>query len=104
MEYSNDIQVIINSLSKEKKELSDRVNEIDKIIKRIKYGNMSFGGTKGKQPDNESDNIALSDTPKAFPLTQKCQTFLPFGGGIFLPLRTMNLQKTSTLPSLSCFF
>ena len=68
MEYNNDVQIIINSLSKEKKELTDRVNEIDKIIKRIKYGNMNFGGTKVKQPETDTDNIALSDTPKAFPL------------------------------------
>ena len=68
MEYNNDVQVIINSLTKEKKELSDRVNEINKIIKRIRYGNISFGGTKAKQPEQDSSNIALSDTPQAFPL------------------------------------
>ncbi|HRH48929.1 MAG TPA: hypothetical protein PLP23_09260 [Panacibacter sp.] len=68
MEYNNDVQIIINSLTKEKKELTDRVNEIDKIIKRIRYGNMSFGGVKGKPVEQESDIIALSDTPQAFPL------------------------------------
>lgn len=68
MEYNNDVTLILNSLNKDKKELMDKVNEIDKLIKRIKYGNMNFGGTKGAKPEKDNDNIALSESPAAFPL------------------------------------
>jgi hypothetical protein len=33
MEYNTDTQLIINSLTKEKKELTDKIAEIDKVIK-----------------------------------------------------------------------
>jgi hypothetical protein len=68
MEYNTDTQIIINSLIKEKKELTDKVAEIDKVIKRIRYGNMNFGGTKGNQINAPESNAAETQQPQAFPL------------------------------------
>ncbi|MEO6670541.1 MAG: hypothetical protein ABIN36_13745 [Ferruginibacter sp.] len=68
MEYTNDLEIVLNSLNKERKEHLDKVADIDKLIKRIKYGNLNFGLSKG----NKADAIELTDDttqqPKAFPL------------------------------------
>jgi hypothetical protein len=68
MEYNTETQLILNSLTKEKKELTDKVAEIDKVIKRIRYGNMNFGGVKGNQPNAPESNTAEILQPQAFPL------------------------------------
>ena len=68
MEYNTATQLIISSLTKEKKELIDKIAEIDKVIKRIRYGNLNLGlnkGIKGNSPDN---NIDETQEPAAFPL------------------------------------
>ena len=49
MEYNTEIQLVIDSLNKDKRELLDKVNELDKLIKRIKYGNLNLGLSKGMQ-------------------------------------------------------
>ena len=68
MEYTQDIQIVLASLNKEKKELTDKVNDIDKLIKRIKYGNLNLGLTKGKDNASTPNEQAESNEPKAFPL------------------------------------
>lgn len=67
MEYSSDVQVIINSLTKEKRELTDRIAEIDKVIKRVKYGNLNFGGNKGTAPIKEHIEPDETQHAQAFP-------------------------------------
>jgi hypothetical protein len=47
MKYNTEIQIVIDSLNKDKRELLDKVNELDKLIKRIKYGNQNLGLSKG---------------------------------------------------------
>src|SRR5579871_1282155 len=47
MEHTQDVELILNSLTKEKKELLDKVNEIDKVIKRIKFGNLNIRLSQG---------------------------------------------------------
>jgi hypothetical protein len=49
MEYTQDIQMVLDSLNKDKRELLNKVNDIDKLIKRIKYGNLNLGLTKGSK-------------------------------------------------------
>ena len=68
MEYTTDIQVILMSLNKEKKELSDKIAEIDKVIKRLKYGNLNLGGIKGTSQLNDSVIKSESQDTQAFPL------------------------------------
>ena len=46
MEYTAEIQMVLNSLTKDKRELLDKVNDIDRLIKRIKYGNQNLGLNK----------------------------------------------------------
>jgi len=64
MEYKPDVQLILNSLNKEKKELSDKLAEIDKLIKRIKYGNLDLGLNKVAK----ADDIETIEAAKPFPL------------------------------------
>jgi hypothetical protein len=71
MEHTQDIEMILSSLNKDKRELLDKVNAIDKLIKRIKYGNLNLGLSKVKQIDNGFTDVeVIEQTPKpqAFPL------------------------------------
>jgi len=68
MEYNSEIQLVLNSLNKERKELSDKITEIDKLIKRIKYGNLNFGLNKGNAVVSGNDNTPEIKADKAFPL------------------------------------
>jgi len=68
MEYNNDIQIVLNSLNKDKRELLDKVNEIDKLIKKIKYGNQTLGLSKGSKADKFIDELDEPQQPQAFPL------------------------------------
>jgi hypothetical protein len=68
VEYSADIQLVLDSLSKDKRELLDKVNEIDKLIKKIKYGNLNLGLTKGNRIESSITDIEVIEQPKAFPL------------------------------------
>jgi hypothetical protein len=67
MEYNQDIELIISSLNKDKRELLDKVNDIDKLIKRIKYGNLNLGLNKGNKIDNTITDIEVIQPIRAFP-------------------------------------
>lgn len=68
MEYTQDIELIISSLTKDKRELLDKINEIDKVIKRIKYGNLNLGLNKGNKAENTITDIEIIEQPQAFPM------------------------------------
>ena len=68
MEYNTEAQLILNSLIKEKKELTDKVAEIDKVIKRIRYGNINLGLSKGFRSNNPENDYDVIEQPSAFPL------------------------------------
>jgi hypothetical protein len=71
MEYSSEIELVLNSLNKERQEYLDKANDIDKLIKKIKYGNLNLGLSKGNkvEPAN-TDNLNNAETKQqsAFPL------------------------------------
>jgi len=70
MEYSQDVELILSSMNKDKRELLDKVAEIDKLIKRIKYGNLNLRLSKGIRIDeNIAENI-LAFNHKRFHLRQ----------------------------------
>ena len=68
MEYTADLELVLNSLNKERREYLDKINDIDKLIKKIKYGNLNFGLTKGKQIEQPLSNDDETQQPQAFPL------------------------------------
>ena len=68
MNYTTDIELVLNSLNKERKEHLDKVNDIDKLIKKIKYGNLNLGLTKGNKADTLELNDDTKQQPQAFPL------------------------------------
>ncbi len=43
MEYSKQTQIILDSLGRDRKELADKLSEIDKLIKSIKLGCYNLG-------------------------------------------------------------
>jgi hypothetical protein len=55
-------------LNKDRKEHLDKVADIDKLIKKIKYGNLNFGLTKGNKVDAPETNADEKQQPQAFPL------------------------------------
>ena len=59
MEYTSEQQLILNSLNKDRKELSEQLGAIDKIIKKIKYGTLNLGSNRVlKQGNDESQTFA----------------------------------------------
>jgi hypothetical protein len=68
MEYTNDIQLVLNSLNKDKRELLDKVNDIDKLIKKIKYGNQTLGLSKGSKADKFIEEPDEQQVKQAFPM------------------------------------
>lgn len=68
MEYNTETDLILNSLMKEKKALADKMSEIDKVIKRIRYGSLNLGGSKGLKASNDRAATDTMQEPKAFPL------------------------------------
>jgi hypothetical protein len=68
MEYNPDIELILSSLNKDKRELLDKVNEIDKLIKRLKYGNLNLGLNKVAKIDSPFTDIEVIEQPKGFPM------------------------------------
>lgn len=68
MEYSQDIQIVLDSLNKDKRELLDKINSIDKLIKKIKYGNLNLGLTKGAQQIAAIEEDLQPEQVKQFPL------------------------------------
>lgn len=67
MEYTQETQLILNSLGKDRKELADKLSEIDKLIKKIRYGNVNLGASKGMK-ENITDEIGTTEEVKPFPL------------------------------------
>jgi hypothetical protein len=68
MEYNTDIEIVLNSLNKERKEHLDKVADIDKLIKKIKYGNLNLGLSKGNKTDAPEVNNDEKQQPQVFPL------------------------------------
>jgi len=68
MEQTTEIQVVLNSLLKEKKELNDKITEIDKVIKRIRYGNLNLGLSKVNAPNDNDLDKPESQQRQDFPL------------------------------------
>jgi hypothetical protein len=68
MEYAQDVELILTSLTKEKRELLDKVSEIDKVIKRIKYGNLNLRLSKGNKADADSIDNDETQQPQSFPM------------------------------------
>ncbi len=60
--------MVLESLTKDKRELLDKVNEIDKVIKRIKYGNLNLGLSKVQTNEVNNDTIAESKQEQVFPM------------------------------------
>ena len=68
MEHTIEIQLVLDSLTKDKRELLDKVNEIDKVIKRIKYGNLNFGLSKVLPVEQINADNNVNELPQAFPM------------------------------------
>jgi hypothetical protein len=71
MEYTQDIQMVLDSLNKDKRELLTKVNDIDKLIKKIKYGNLNLGlskGAKGSKLIDEDIEEPVIQQSQGFPL------------------------------------
>lgn len=68
MELSYEMEMVLGSLNKERNELLTKVAEIDKVIKKLKYGNLNLGLSKGKV----FPAVIVEDTephePQAFPV------------------------------------
>jgi hypothetical protein len=65
MEHTQDLELILGSLNKDKRELLDKVAEIDKLIKRIKYGNINLKLNKG---NNVVDENVIESQQQVFPM------------------------------------
>lgn len=68
MAITNEMELVINSLNKQRNELMSEVAEIDKVIKKLKYGGLNLGLTKGNKIDTAIAAPAESQQPQAFPL------------------------------------
>ena len=68
MEYTAEIQMVLDSLNKDKRELLDKVNEVDKLIKRIKYGNQTLGLNKVLPIDTSNPNYNETQQQATFPI------------------------------------
>ncbi len=68
MEYTQDVELILTSLAKEKKELLDKVSEIDKVIKKIKYGNLNLRLSQGTKIENDLIENDTKQQPQSFPM------------------------------------
>ena len=68
MEYTSEQQLILNSLNKDRKELSEQLSAIDKLIKKIKYGSLNLGGNRVLKQGNDESNDEVSGQDSPFPL------------------------------------
>ncbi len=68
MKHTQDIELIVNSLNRERNDLLLKVAEIDKVIKRIKYGGLNLGLTKGMNDDELLNSPAEPQDTQAFPV------------------------------------
>ncbi len=67
MAQSNELELVLSSLNKQRNELLSEVAEIDKVIKKIKYGGLSLGLTKVVKPEQTTEPAA-NHTEQGFPL------------------------------------
>ena len=49
-EYSKQTQIILDILGRDRKELADKLSEVDKLIKSIKLGCFNLGGNTIEKP------------------------------------------------------
>ena len=68
MAQANEIELVLTSLNKQRNELLNEVAEIDKVIKKIKYGGLNLGLTKGTKVETSLPVISQTLTEQAFPL------------------------------------
>lgn len=68
MEYNTETEIVLNSLNKDRKELSEKLSAIDKLIKKIKYGSLNLGGNRVTKGLNDISNNEVSEQPSPFPL------------------------------------
>lgn len=68
MEYTQETQLILSSLNKDRKELADKLSAIDKLIKKIKYGSVNLGASKTIKVINQEDNTEVIEHVSPFPL------------------------------------
>lgn len=68
MGQTQDIELIVSSLNKERNELLLKVAEIDKVIKRIKYGGINLGLSKGMTEETPIAATTQTQDTQAFPV------------------------------------
>jgi hypothetical protein len=68
MAQANEIELVITSLNKQRNELLNEVAEIDKVIKKIKYGGLNLGLSKGIKDNIPQPDKATTQQPEAFPI------------------------------------
>ena len=69
MAHTQEIELILNSLNRDKRELLDKIAGIDKVIKRIKYGNLNIGlSPEDKKTYYENTESDTEPPVKTFPL------------------------------------
>lgn len=68
MKQIQEIDLVINSLNKERNELLLQVAEIDKVIKKIKYGGINLGLSKVTKVEQLTDELEEIEQPQAFPV------------------------------------
>lgn len=62
MEYSPEIELILKGLKRDRDELSAKLAEIDKVIKKVKTGNLDFnknGSTNGNGTEHIKQNTTV---------------------------------------------
>ena len=68
MAYTQEVELILDSLNRDKRELLDKIAGIDKVIKRIKYGNLNLGLSQDNKTYYENIEDENPAPVKAFPL------------------------------------
>lgn len=68
MAYNNELEMVISSLNKQRNELLHEVAEIDKVIKKIKYGGLSLGLSKEAATEPAEHTAQLANDNEAFPV------------------------------------
>ncbi len=68
MEYTNETELILSSLNKDRKQLAEKLSDIDKLIKKIKYGNVNLGANKGMRVQSAGNDVEILEPEKPFPM------------------------------------
>jgi hypothetical protein len=68
MEYTQDTELILSSLNKDRKELAEKLSAIDKLIKKIKYGSVNLGANRITKKGEDNDAIEVSEQDSPFPI------------------------------------